>query len=1798
MDDPIESERSTDIDEMDISEDNLQKPNIFNKYLPFYDSVKRQGYDSLDEIRENLSRIIQLRELRPGFSHWSSKLQRFMSHYGLYFTKIDHIKIINLYVAVLTIEDLDFSHVKTCFDMLYDLTRKTRLITRDDLVVDWRLLHKWAKVILHNHDESYSLVSVPNDIESSLFYCIRGCRPYFAESATQEILDEFRPYLCPFDSAFSDTMRIFELFLPVHLPLNLHEKGFKLWLPEFLGIWESIYSNPGWELNMVNLFSLLAWCNIGYIDWEPWLPRIFTRILKSFSLPVGKLQVSLQQYHYSMSSVTTWIVAMLGNGSSCLQHLQDLFTAIKNFYHPSNSGKFQQDLISFLSKLAQAFVDRVHLERKANPVWYFTPPDAYRLTEQDITDFVNCVKECAFIAIFTKAYLKEAAKACQYLSMLRPELIVPPLVEKLFSSIDSMSEPHRFTSIMTCLASLARQIVRQAPHFSQGQTYVLPLLMAVLPGIDSNDFKKTAVTFQFLNAILMLVTCIDCSSAIHTRNDLTEIEKEVCLSTAKFEDFVTEFLNRTFQMIDTLSTEMSDAVVVITKVNLEDHVTELALTSMMFGIVQQCSKKIFQTVREKIINFLAGSFFTPKVGKLVTGLVRAILKANPEETLKYLLPQTCERIENIMSHSETTILTDHKGDTELTWCLILFSELARARGDTLLIYKPILLSVFHRCVRIVHKDTHEAVANAAKNLLKSLSYVYPLEYRLTVENTDEPFTDFLPIRAWGQHVEFDKLNVQFHIPNEDEVDFACEFVETFIYPELQLLNEKCSKMSTEERLRSLTLVHYMSIGCLRMVPRIDSKLIDNLVPSVAPYGSKYQTQYSIYAKQPQFKENLRMRLLIDVGKLIGKQYFFFVENYLWFCRHSLLDVIVENHSDDASSIKIALKIYSLSSIYYGVFKHDADKLHKHFEAAKGSFINKLYGERQYPRFLMIERITLQCEVRRDAQGYLFSVLNRYLFSYQVIVDRIIELLNSPSDIDHDQIKGCLYILLGNHSFFLPTKHSWSMIERLWPAMARTTHAKKPTTQRLMDHINETIGKQFDTQALVEDTNDVSRKAAVDIWKPLDPVDLESRDQIRQQRNEENVQSYNNLMETLNSLLRGDSLTWRQQETTMSLMWLLLQKRVPIPSSCIRTFVDFLVHDNVELRKISEEGITAFSRLQKPARIYVEKTLGEILQRPVDVEECRPGDRDDNLWVTIDNYKPAKTQKEWEETCFLDKSYHGYYKWPKTIKYTMNKRERYTKDNMPEDVAFIYDRFMDTNFISKFTQFMVLDEEKGKISFDTRRFHMFKGLFRNYGLAFVDNFMERLYVLVHEKTKEKQEGSHRVAAEIVAGMIRGSKYWTIEMLDELWLKLTPFLNEVCANLGPETLSYWASCFKLGLEDEDPRRMHRPINYLRSLINTTATGNTFMETSRWYLVQTLTNLEWRVPSIWCMINEQAKELLDHPYKAIRERIAIILSSSLTFDVTLVNGQSTRHPNANKFLDAIRERLGHAIEIYEKTPLANVSGQTVEIDPEARKALNFIETVIQMHTHLFSKCLQPIKSSIVRLFPYLCEIESIVANDDFIRKNLTVSRTCVAMTYLHKNVMEELIEQLEHVCSSPKWHARRAAMEFTQNMIFCNLFNVRPYAQRLRQLVFKCLFDEQFEVRSVASVTLSGFYQCGFIQINNEDLKYFRSMSKTSYFTKVDGKKVTSPENVVKRHGGVLGLCAIVLSSPYEIPNHVPEALMLLCEHSHDPDLIQKSIKKALSEFRRTHHDSWHEHREKFTEDQLVILADVLISPSYYA
>ena len=54
----------------------------------------------------------------------------------------------------------------------------------------------------------------------------------------------------------------------------------------------------------------------------------------------------------------------------------------------------------------------------------------------------------------------------------------------------------------------------------------------------------------------------------------------------------------------------------------------------------------------------------------------------------------------------------------------------------------------------------------------------------------------------------------------------------------------------------------------------------------------------------------------------------------------------------------------------------------------------------------------------------------------------------------------------------------------------------------------------------------------------------------------------------------------------------------------------------------------------------------------------------------------------------------------------------------------------------------------------------------------------------------------------------------------------------------------------------------------------------------------------------------------------------------------------------------------------------------------------------------------------------------------------------------------------------------------------------------------------------------------------------------------------------HSGVLGLCSFVNAYPYDVPHFVPDILMELERHLHDPQPIPKTIKSTLQDFKRTH------------------------------
>ncbi len=178
--------------------------------------------------------------------------------------------------------------------------------------------------------------------------------------------------------------------------------------------------------------------------------------------------------------------------------------------------------------------------------WFDRSNKSHYITDSEIVEFVEILKPIAFTAIFSKSNSNEAKKTFQYLSYLRGDLMLEPLVAKIYDSIQSLTEPHRYTSMLGCLVKVSRELATYNPNIQgiQTQMHIVPLLNAVLPGLDPNDSNKSVLTLQFITNVLSCIILIDCTPALNIRNDLTEYEKELIFETSKFEDFIHEFFNK------------------------------------------------------------------------------------------------------------------------------------------------------------------------------------------------------------------------------------------------------------------------------------------------------------------------------------------------------------------------------------------------------------------------------------------------------------------------------------------------------------------------------------------------------------------------------------------------------------------------------------------------------------------------------------------------------------------------------------------------------------------------------------------------------------------------------------------------------------------------------------------------------------------------------------------------------------------------------------------------------------------------------------------------------------------------------------------------------------------------------------------------------------------------------------------------------------------------------------------------------------------------------------------------------
>lgn len=91
----------------------------------------------------------------------------------------------------------------------------------------------------------------------------------------------------------------------------------------------------------------------------------------------------------------------------------------------------------------------------------------------------------ALLAMFSKdpVSMSFAQGALRTMAILEPSLIMPAILERAYSGLESINETHRTTAVLSTLSGVALPLVSEKMWLG-GQKHLLPLLELCLPGID------------------------------------------------------------------------------------------------------------------------------------------------------------------------------------------------------------------------------------------------------------------------------------------------------------------------------------------------------------------------------------------------------------------------------------------------------------------------------------------------------------------------------------------------------------------------------------------------------------------------------------------------------------------------------------------------------------------------------------------------------------------------------------------------------------------------------------------------------------------------------------------------------------------------------------------------------------------------------------------------------------------------------------------------------------------------------------------------------------------------------------------------------------------------------------------------------------------------------------------------------------------------------------------------------------------------------------------------------------------
>ncbi|RCH96123.1 hypothetical protein CU098_001947, partial [Rhizopus stolonifer] len=1316
----------------------------------------------------------------------------------------------------------------------------------------------------------------------------------------------------------------------------------------------------------------------------------------------------------------------------------------------------------------------------------------------------------------------------RYLAWLEPSLIFPGLLERVYPSLETLTETHRTTSALGILIDVSKPLFSRE-NYPAGGKHLLPLLHLAIPGIDMNDPLKTITSLMFISTALMTTPIMDMSSQLGDYTPYEDIENPfgefsqetedylVKLSTTQFEEWLAKFMNRVFTIFENLPQESRK------KQGSTSHTIESGLTQVVLHtcdvIFGQLSEELYDLVLRLIVDFVNNRVIS-NATRAMGLLCDLTTSVNPKKAAKALIPLCVENIKTELEHGASSSVSHaasshvSQSDSTFHWYQNILFSVVSNMGAEVLQYKQELVEITD--LMILHCRSRRGMMWTGKlirSILFTLLQVYPTEFKSLNPSqwNDRHFMAEHAHQIWGKPGDPSQLEIQWHVPSEAEKDFALYFLLHLWTPTTQRLVEIMqedasidSYEQTNELCRLLAVVRNCLMGSSTMVA--DDGLLDDELDknTTAEEEEDEEDQQQYIAKRLEVDyaftdlQDSRTQQARAIRKSAGDLI------------HQLATFFKTKREDDIESIKIWIKITRVYLSERGVEKTQFERSKAGYSYAKNVDKTPLCKKR-YPRNVLIRRaynhhllrlrqnvqgrlrtahhdrllsdlldfsLSTYAEIRKPSQIALSATSRCFRGAKNLILPVMLDALQPSTP--PDRMKGALY-LFTHKSLLLPCLRDWKLIPRFITAICHAQHQDKPTIQELIRKVfMEYISNVHSLSFRVLSPSDI-QSALVSIAPVVDLSEVSLREQKVQEREKRMVSRYEDLIKHLLEFLQDTRVHWRF--ATMA-------------ANFIEVFVRLDVKPVGELATFANQA--TLSELPTMRRIGISITIQLLLfikQRTLAL-----GDPD-ALITKKKTRNPLKIKVEVQESQLLLEKLHepidvdqsllvddttlGWYVWPRSyFAYKINTRDSLFDEIEPDslDAYNIFsDTFTSTEYWKKLGAYLSEEvHQKNEDIFSESYARLFSSIFQ----TFQDLPLEAAKPSIESLCEATdQKNSQRAASEILAGLIRGTKHWNMRKLESLWLWLGPILQKVFASITPDSLTYWESFVKFCIARRDPRRLEPLVNILLSSELDPTSDAAFNEARKLLLIRAvIIKLQWRCLPLLPRLLPSYLSNIHHPYKQVREVIGGNIYELLQLEWVPSHSSVDRLLEINALTDGVgnvptelnpeqQERVKNIIQSLDVW-LDEMKDNTVSSDyAHASKTI-----LCWLHESLIHWRLP---GTLPYIAPFLNKIFVMQEMNDDQDLQIMATRVLnlIAQLSYPPTMLPGLIDQfLTILTTSTSWHIRIRVLPVLQVFFFKHLFAMTgDQLLRIMKVISQMLLDTQIEVRQLASVTLGGLVRC---------------------------------------------------------------------------------------------------------------------------